>query len=124
MAFQRKHSKRKSIQYSDPGKILDLVMNLNDDTCAQSQIKINAYVRLLYNKLYCVKILIAFILAFLTFILCFQLAEECDAELVLLIIINGDRMEAYIEAVGTTVLLRKRKIDVRFFRKINFKLSR
>ncbi|CAH0406813.1 unnamed protein product [Chilo suppressalis] len=81
MAHQRKHSKRKTIQYSDPGKILELVMNLNDETCAQSQTKINAY-----------------------------LAEECEADLVFMVVVNIERMEASIDAVGTTELSRKRKI--------------
>lgn len=40
-----KKGKRRSIQYSDPGKILDLVMSLNDETCAALQNKINVYVR-------------------------------------------------------------------------------
>ncbi|KAL0881167.1 hypothetical protein ABMA27_002280 [Loxostege sticticalis] len=80
MASQRK-GKRKSIQNSDPGKILDLVMSLNDESCAQLQIKINTY-----------------------------LCEECEAELALLVTVNSDRMEASIEAVGTTALQRKHKI--------------
>lgn len=42
---QKKHNRRKSIQNSDPGKILDLVMSLTDDTCAQLQTRLNTYVR-------------------------------------------------------------------------------
>ncbi|KAJ0175809.1 hypothetical protein K1T71_008968 [Dendrolimus kikuchii] len=81
MAANKKHGRRKSIQHSDPGKILDLVMNLTDDYCAQLQIRINIY-----------------------------LTEECDAEVVFQIIVNSDRLEAYIEAVGTSALPRKLKI--------------
>lgn len=44
MATLKKTNKRKHIQNSDPGKILDLVMNLTDDSCSQLQIKINSYV--------------------------------------------------------------------------------
>ncbi|XP_052748765.1 cGMP-dependent 3',5'-cyclic phosphodiesterase-like isoform X2 [Galleria mellonella] len=80
MATQKRH-KRKSIQNSDPGKILDLIISLNEETCAQLQIKINTY-----------------------------LCEECEAELVLQIVVNGERMEASIEAVGASTLPRKVKI--------------
>ncbi|XP_059055521.1 cGMP-dependent 3',5'-cyclic phosphodiesterase-like [Achroia grisella] len=80
MALQ-KRNRRKSIQNSDPGKILDLIINLNEDTCAGLQIKINTY-----------------------------LCEECDSELVLQIVVNGERMEASIEAVGSSMLPRKLKI--------------
>lgn len=44
MATNRK-ARRKSIQNSDPGKILDLVMSLDDDTCAELETKTNTYVR-------------------------------------------------------------------------------
>ncbi|KAM3963607.1 cGMP-dependent 3',5'-cyclic phosphodiesterase [Aphomia sociella] len=80
MATQKKH-RRKCIQNSDPGKILDLIMSLNEDACAQIQIKINTY-----------------------------LCEECEAELVLQVVVNGERMEASIEAVGASALPRKLKI--------------
>ncbi|XP_028164363.1 cGMP-dependent 3',5'-cyclic phosphodiesterase-like [Ostrinia furnacalis] len=80
MSTQRK-GRRKSIQNSDPGKILDLVMSLNDEACAQLQIKINTY-----------------------------LADECEADLVLLVVVNAERMEASIDAVGSAALQRKHKI--------------
>ena len=47
MASHKKVHKRKGIQNSDPGKILDLVMNLNDETSALLQVKINIYVSIL-----------------------------------------------------------------------------
>lgn len=50
MTTLKKITKRRSLQNSDPGKILDLVMNLNDDTSSQLQIKINCYVS--YIKLF------------------------------------------------------------------------
>ncbi|XP_047530580.1 cGMP-dependent 3',5'-cyclic phosphodiesterase-like [Vanessa atalanta] len=81
MATQKKVPKRKSIQNSDPGKILDLVMNLNDDTSSQLQIKINVYLR-----------------------------EECDAETVFLVVVHGVGSEASIEVIGSKPLSRKLKI--------------
>ncbi|XP_039751593.1 cGMP-dependent 3',5'-cyclic phosphodiesterase-like [Pararge aegeria] len=57
----KKHARRKNIQYSDPGKILELVMNLNDDNCAQLQIKINLYLK-----------------------------EECEAETAFLIVVHDE----------------------------------
>lgn len=44
MASQKRHSRQKSIQNSDPGKILDLVLSLTDDGAAQLEVKINTYV--------------------------------------------------------------------------------
>ncbi|KAG6449372.1 hypothetical protein O3G_MSEX006036 [Manduca sexta] len=82
MASQKKY-RRKSMQRSDPGKILDLIMSLGDEFCYQLQVKVNTY-----------------------------LCEECEAELVLQIIVNGERMEASIEAVGTATLPRKVKINM------------
>ncbi|XP_072939008.1 cGMP-dependent 3',5'-cyclic phosphodiesterase-like [Epargyreus clarus] len=73
--------RRKSIQHSDPGKILDLVMSLSDESCAHIQMKINTY-----------------------------LCEECEAETVLLIVVHGVGNEAFIEAVGQTPMPRKLKI--------------
>ncbi|KOB76748.1 putative cyclic GMP stimulated phosphodiesterase, partial [Operophtera brumata] len=61
MTTQKKH-RRKSIQFSDPGKILDLLM------------------------------------------------EECESELVFQVVVNGDRSEASMEAVGLSALPRKTKI--------------
>ncbi|KAI5639906.1 3'5'-cyclic nucleotide phosphodiesterase domain-containing protein [Phthorimaea operculella] len=81
-ASLKKH-KRKTIQYSDPGRLLELVMSLYDENCSGLQVKINSY-----------------------------LAIECEAELVLQIVINVDRKEAFIEAIGHTELSRKNKIDV------------
>ncbi|KAL4710587.1 hypothetical protein ACJJTC_003223 [Scirpophaga incertulas] len=81
MSSQKQCPKRKSIQTSDPGKILELVIRLTDDNCAMLQIKVNAY-----------------------------LAEECEAELVFLLIVNTERMEAYIDAVGITALQKRNKI--------------
>ncbi|KAJ2950181.1 hypothetical protein O0L34_g11539 [Tuta absoluta] len=78
-----KRHKRKTIQYSDPGRILELVMSLYDENCSGLQVKINSY-----------------------------LATECEAELVLQIVINVDRKEAFIEAIGRIELSRKNKIDV------------
>ncbi|KAH9644091.1 hypothetical protein HF086_015421 [Spodoptera exigua] len=78
-----KKPKRKSIQHSDPGKILDLIMSLTDETCNEIQIKINTY-----------------------------LEEECDADLVVPVIVHRERKEAYIEVVGTTALPRERKIHL------------
>lgn len=49
MASTKKHSKRRSLQFSDPGKIIELMMNLNDDSGAQLQIKINGYVSYSWN---------------------------------------------------------------------------
>ncbi|XP_013196675.1 cGMP-dependent 3',5'-cyclic phosphodiesterase [Amyelois transitella] len=83
MIALKKHAKRKTLQNSDPGKILDLVMSLEDELCADLQIKINGY-----------------------------LAEECECELVLQVIVNSERMEAFIEAVGGTALPRKMKINM------------
>ncbi|XP_032515588.1 cGMP-dependent 3',5'-cyclic phosphodiesterase-like [Danaus plexippus] len=80
MATLKKTNKRKHIQNSDPGKILDLVMNLTDDSCSQLQIKINSYLK-----------------------------EECDAETVFEIIVHGG-VEASIETVGLIQLSRKIKI--------------
>lgn len=52
MPTLKKCNKRKYIQYSDPGKILDLVMNLTDDTSDLLQTKINTYVRNhIYNNI-------------------------------------------------------------------------
>ncbi|XP_045494670.1 cGMP-dependent 3',5'-cyclic phosphodiesterase-like [Colias croceus] len=81
MSTQKRHSRRKSIQNSDPGKILDLVMSLTDDGGAQLQVKINSY-----------------------------LHEECDAEAVLQIVVHNAGMEASIDAVDSVVLQRKSKI--------------
>ncbi|XP_052739324.1 cGMP-dependent 3',5'-cyclic phosphodiesterase-like [Bicyclus anynana] len=60
MTSIKKH-RRKNLQYSDPGKILELVMNLNDDSTSQLQIKINTYLK-----------------------------EECEAETVFLIIVHDE----------------------------------
>ncbi|XP_068632592.1 cGMP-dependent 3',5'-cyclic phosphodiesterase-like [Battus philenor] len=76
-----KRQRRKSVQNSDPGKILDLVMNLTDEKCAHLQTKINIYIR-----------------------------EECEAEVVLLVVVNREHSDAFIEAVGQSVLIRKTKI--------------
>ncbi|XP_050347355.1 cGMP-dependent 3',5'-cyclic phosphodiesterase-like [Nymphalis io] len=81
MATHKKVPKRKSIQNSDPGKILDLVMNLIEDTSSQLQIKINIYLR-----------------------------EECDAETVFLVVVHGLGSEASIEVIGSKPLSRKLKI--------------
>lgn len=43
--LSHKKPRRKNIQHSDPGKILDLVMSLTDDKCSEIQMKINTYVR-------------------------------------------------------------------------------
>uniref|UniRef100_A0A2A4J9P4 Phosphodiesterase n=1 Tax=Heliothis virescens TaxID=7102 RepID=A0A2A4J9P4_HELVI len=83
MAFTQKKPRRKSIQHSDPGKILDLVMSLTDDTSAQLQMRLNTYI-----------------------------LEECEADLVFQVIVHRDRKEAYIEVVGTTALPRKMKINL------------
>ncbi|CAH0714694.1 unnamed protein product, partial [Brenthis ino] len=81
MANHKKINKRKGITNSDPGKILDLVMNLRDNSCSQLQVKINIYLR-----------------------------EECDAETIFLIIVHGVGSEASIEAIGSIPLSRKHKI--------------
>ncbi|XP_045447651.1 cGMP-dependent 3',5'-cyclic phosphodiesterase-like [Melitaea cinxia] len=81
MTTHKKTMKRRSLQNSDPGKILDLVMNLNDDTSSQLQIKINCYLR-----------------------------EECDAETVFIVVVHGVGFEASIEVIGSTPLPRKLKI--------------
>lgn len=52
MANHKKINRRKGIQNSDPGKILDLVMNLSDDSCSQLQVKINIYVSYKINYKY------------------------------------------------------------------------
>ncbi|CAH1646463.1 unnamed protein product [Spodoptera littoralis] len=78
-----KKPRRKNIQHSDPGKILDLVMSLTDDTCSEIQIKINTY-----------------------------LTEECEAELVVPVIVHRERKEAFIEVVGIAALQRKMKIHL------------
>lgn len=44
-----------------------------------------------------------------------QLAGECEAEIVLQVVVNSERMEASIEAVGSSALHRKHKINVRLF---------
>lgn len=41
-----------------------------------------------------------------------QLKQECEAELVLMVIIDSERLEGYIESVGVTVLARRIKIEV------------
>lgn len=51
LTLQKKQNRRKSIQNSDPGKILDLVMSLTDDACADLEIKLNTYVRIPQNIL-------------------------------------------------------------------------
>ncbi|XP_028030850.1 cGMP-dependent 3',5'-cyclic phosphodiesterase-like [Bombyx mandarina] len=76
-------SRRKSVQNSDPGKILDLVMSLSEDNCAPLIVKQNNYLK-----------------------------EECNAEFVIQIIVNTERMEAYIEAIGSTLLQRKYNIQM------------
>ncbi|CAH0702234.1 unnamed protein product [Spodoptera exigua] len=58
-------------------------MSLTDETCNEIQIKINTY-----------------------------LEEECDADLVVPVIVHRERKEAYIEVVGTTALPRERKIHL------------
>ncbi|XP_022814516.1 cGMP-dependent 3',5'-cyclic phosphodiesterase-like [Spodoptera litura] len=78
-----KKPRRKNIQHSDPGKILDLVMSLTDDTCSEIQIKINTY-----------------------------LTEECEAELVVPVIVHRERKEAFVEVVGIAALQRKMKIHL------------
>ncbi|CAH0581575.1 unnamed protein product [Chrysodeixis includens] len=83
LTVQKKQSRRRSIQNSDPGKILDLVMSLTDDNCAELEIKLNTY-----------------------------LTEECEAELALQVIINAERGEAFIEAIGTSTLARKVKLHL------------
>lgn len=45
--ISQKKQRRKSVQNSDPGKILDLVMNLLDEKCGLIQTKINEYVIML-----------------------------------------------------------------------------
>lgn len=47
LTLQKKQ--RKTIQNSDPGKILDLVMSLTDDACADLEIKLNTYVCIQQN---------------------------------------------------------------------------
>ncbi|CAK1540739.1 unnamed protein product [Leptosia nina] len=81
MASQKRHSRRKSIQNSDPGKILDLVLSLTDDGAAQLEVKINTY-----------------------------LHDECDADAVLQVVIHNVGMEASIDAVDSIALPRKNKI--------------
>ncbi|KPJ06896.1 cGMP-dependent 3',5'-cyclic phosphodiesterase [Papilio machaon] len=76
-----RRQRRKSVQNSDPGKILDLVMSLTDDKSAQLQTKINTY-----------------------------LVQECEAEQALLVAVSREHSDAFIEAVGSSMLLRKRKI--------------
>lgn len=41
--------------------------------------------------------------------------EECESDLVLQVVVNGDRMEASMETVGVTSLPRKMKICVSLF---------
>ncbi|XP_045515112.1 cGMP-dependent 3',5'-cyclic phosphodiesterase-like [Pieris brassicae] len=81
MASQKRHSRRKSIQNSDPGKILDLVMSLTDDGAAQLEVKINTYLR-----------------------------DECEADAVLQVVVHNAGMEASLDAVDTIALARKNKI--------------
>uniref|UniRef100_A0A2H1VME5 Phosphodiesterase n=1 Tax=Spodoptera frugiperda TaxID=7108 RepID=A0A2H1VME5_SPOFR len=81
--LSHKKPRRKNIQHSDPGKILDLVMSLTDDKCSEIQMKINTY-----------------------------LSEECEAELVVPVIVNRDRKEAFVEVVGIAALPRKMKIHL------------
>lgn len=40
----KKKSKGRTLQDSDPGKLLDLIMNLDDEYCSHLQKKINVYV--------------------------------------------------------------------------------
>lgn len=40
----KKRNKSKTLQNSDPGKLLDLIMNLDDEHCSHLQNKINVYV--------------------------------------------------------------------------------
>lgn len=46
---------------------------------------------------------------------CLQLMEECESELVLQVVVNAERMEASMEAVGVSSLPRKLKICVSKF---------
>ncbi|KAJ8730571.1 hypothetical protein PYW08_001984 [Mythimna loreyi] len=78
MALAQKKNKRKSIQQSDPGKILYLIMSLTDHRCSDIQIRINTY-----------------------------LCEECEADLVFHVIVNCERKEAFIDTVGTVSLPRR-----------------
>ncbi|XP_034827104.1 cGMP-dependent 3',5'-cyclic phosphodiesterase-like [Maniola hyperantus] len=61
MASIKKHARRRTLQYSDPGKIMELVMNLNDDSSAQLQNKVNVYLK-----------------------------EECEAETAFLIVVHAE----------------------------------
>ncbi|XP_013149073.1 PREDICTED: cGMP-dependent 3',5'-cyclic phosphodiesterase-like [Papilio polytes] len=78
-----RRQRRKSVQNSDPGKILDLIMSLTDDKCALLQTKINTY-----------------------------LIQECVSEQALLVVVNREHSDAFIETVGSLMLLRKRKISL------------
>ncbi|XP_026315730.1 cGMP-dependent 3',5'-cyclic phosphodiesterase-like [Hyposmocoma kahamanoa] len=81
--LSQKRIRRKTLQNSDPGKILNLVMSLEVELCSHLQNKINSYLK-----------------------------EECEAELVLMVVVHSERLEAYVEAVGITPLSRKIKIEV------------
>lgn len=44
LSLEKKSLKIKSLQNSDPGKVMDLVMNLTEDYSSHLQVKINNYV--------------------------------------------------------------------------------